>query len=161
VKAFSGLLIYLGVILLLAASAFIAITITTGHSLRFWEDTVALATVAPTIEPTVDPAENQVEINFVFCDQSNDGTKLTADVCTPLAIRRDSKVYIQMANGSPITIDGFPDVNTGFKITMDSGDTVMAVSIENPYFSPITFGESTLKLQQVAESRTVYLPLAT
>lgn len=160
--------------LLIVVSAFVAIAVTTGQFTTTQNEetstpsATATAPATATVEATAtseatseSTAESDIEITFVFCNQPDDGTVLTAETCTPLAIRRDSKVYVQVAKGAPTTIDGFPDINTGFKMKMDRGDTVVALSIENPYFTTITFGQATLKLEQVTESRTVYLPLGT
>lgn len=170
-KESSGFLGFLVVMLLLSALAFFTIVITTGHSINFWDAPTTLATetsaettdtpTTPTATTAVAKTDTNVELNFVFCAAPKDGVALTSENCSPLGIRRDSSVYVQMANGDPITIDGFEGVNTGFKIKIDSGDTVIAISIENPYFSPIIFGESLLNLKEVSESKTVYLPLST
>lgn len=158
-KAFLGLLTFLCAVLLLASGAFVAIAITTGHSVRFWQEPVIPPVASQTIEPVGTPVDKSVEINFVFCREPDDGAELNAGNCTPLAIRDDSTVHVQLAMGAPIVIDGFRDVKTGFKIRIDSGDTVMAISIENDYFPTTTFGESTLRLEKVSQPRTVYLPL--
>jgi hypothetical protein len=158
-RAFSGFLAFLFAVVLLSASGFIAIAITTGQSVRFWEESESPPMPTTSDVPTEPTTNNTVEINFVFCTEPEDGLELTATTCSPVPIRDDSKVFIQLANGEPITIDGFETVKTGFKITIDAGDTVMAISIENQFFPPITFGGSTLKLEQVSETRTVYLPI--
>lgn len=172
-KEFASLLAFLCAMLFLSAVAFVTIAITTGTSVRFWDDgvvpteetqDVSLASsteaspteLPPTVESTPAP---KVEINFVFCHESPDAVELNSATCSPALIRSDSRVSVQMAKGDPVTIDGFEDVRTGFKVALDSGDTIIAVSIENDYFDPITFSGASLGLEDVQEPRTVYLPI--
>ncbi len=127
--------------------------------MRFWEDAEPTPVATTTVDPVETTIDNKVEVNFVFCTEPGDGVELSAATCSPVSIRDDTKVFIQLANGEPITVDGFETVKTGFKIAIDAGDTVMVVSIENRHFDAVTFGEATLQLDQVSEPRTVYLPI--